>query len=962
MRKVGLMIFCLLIISNSALAQKQANVWCFGDGAGVDFNSGKPVAFSCAMTSTEGCASIADANGKLLFYSNGVTVWDRSNMTMPNGRGLYGHTSSTQSCIIVPLPGNNRIFYLFTVDCWENGFRHGLCYSIVDMNANGGMGDVVSKNIPLLSPTCEKVTACQRMDRNEYWIVTHKWNSDSFYTFRLSSAGITGLPVISRTGDVIKDYFGDMGTAIGYMKISSDGKKLAAASHESGSCELFNFDDATGKVGSRIFKTQFSQKFTYGLEFSPNSKKLYLTVDDYGIFQYDISVPLQSVIQNSKTRIYPLDTNILFQPGALQLSPDHKIYIAVSNAHSLDAIESPDAGGLMCRYKPGAVSLGSSKCYLGLPDFIKPFFHPAVTAIDTCYGSNTRFSLSDTVGIDSVFWNFGDSSSISRAYSPAHQYSRPGLYMIKLVGYASGHKDSVRRAVNINLPPETQLDTMYTICGDDSIQIDAYCEDCSYHWSDSSEGSFIATTVPGKYWVRITRGQCVITDSTIVRKLPKPKVKLGKDTLLCYGETMLLKPHISYAIQRSWQDGSSADSLLVGRPGRYVMTVSNNCGTASDTINVHYIHPPQLHFGTDTFICGKPDFWLDATSDSAIYAWQDGSNSPKMHVTAAGKYAVTVKNHCGTISRSINIKPKNPIYIELGRDTDLCEGASLVLHAKVPNAVNYLWQDGSTDSVYTVSRAGWYRVQLSNSCSQAADSIYVDYTHPPGPHFGNDTLVCGLSEFTLDATSDKAAYFWNDGSREPRYTVTGSGTYSVVVKNHCGTARRTIRVKMSYPPSVFLGNDTTICDSTVLTAGQAGDGYTYRWQDGSKGRQLKISASGQYSVSVSNECGTVRDSITIKVEQCECPLYTPNSFTPNGDGLNETFKPSSCDPKEYVMRVFNRWGELLFESNDINTGWNGTFEGSAVPEGAYLYTIHGANKSSGFFNKSGIVYVLLPKR
>jgi gliding motility-associated-like protein len=91
-------------------------------------------------------------------------------------------------------------------------------------------------------------------------------------------------------------------------------------------------------------------------------------------------------------------------------------------------------------------------------------------------------------------------------------------------------------------------------------------------------------------------------------------------------------------------------------------------------------------------------------------------------------------------------------------------------------------------------------------------------------------------------------------------------------------------------------------------------------------------------------------------------LYTPNTFTPNDDGINETFKPGTCNPKEYVMRIFNRWGEELFETSDINTGWDGRFEGALVPEGAYLYTIRGANKSSGFFNKSGIVYVLLPKR
>lgn len=959
--KVGWLIFCFLIAFGIASAQKQANIWYFGEQAGLDFNTIKPTPLSSSMRVTEGCASIADANGKLLFYTNGVTVWNSLHSPMPNGTGLKGNNSSTQ-CIIVPVPGNTRVYYIFTVDCEENNFKNGLCYSIVDINKDNGLGDVISKNNLLMAPVCEKVTACQRKDHNEFWIVSHKWNSDSFYTFRLTNAGITGLPVISRSGDVIKEFYGDYGTAIGYMKISSDGTKLAAASHQSGTCEVFNFDDATGKVGSRIFKTQFSLKFTYGVEFSPNSKKLYLTVDEYGIFQYNLSIPTQANIQNSKTRIYPLDTTKFVQPGALQLAPDHKIYVAMLNATALDVIQDPDATGLKVNYKPNAVNLGYWKSYLGLPDFIKPFFHPAVTAIDTCYGSDTRFSLSDTVGIDSVFWSFGDSTPLSKAFSPNHNYKSPGQYRIKLVGYASGHKDSVSRTVSINTPPENRLDSLMTICGDDTIQIDAYCEDCLYHWSDSSEGSFIATSAAGKYWVRRTRGQCVVTNTVRVRKLPKPTVNLGRDTLLCIGDKMILRPHTSNALIRQWQDNGKADSLLIDKPGKYFLTVSNNCGQASDTINVHYIHPPKVHFGKDTLICGKPDFWLDATSDSATYTWQDSSHSAKMHVTGFGTYSVMVKNHCGSVNQSMKVRPKDPVYIELGRDTDLCAGAILKLHAKGPNATNYLWQDSSTDSVYIVRKPGRYKVTVSNSCNEATDSIYVDYTNPPDPHFNNDTLVCGLTEFTLDATSDKATYLWTDGSRQPTFTITSSGTYSVFVKNHCGSVRRTIKVKMSNLPIVHLGNDSTICDSITLIASNGTSGYKYHWQDGSNGRKFKVSASGIYSVSITNDCGTVYDTIALNVEQCECPLYTPNTFTPNGDGINETFKPGTCNPKEYVMRIFNRWGEELFETSDINIGWDGSFEGELVPEGAYLYTIRGANKSSGFFNKSGIVYVLLPER
>lgn len=962
MLKVKWQILIFLFLgTNVLLAQKQANLWYFGEYAGIDFNGGSPKALTnSAMKADEGCASISDGNGKLLFYTNGVNVWNSSHKIMPNGSGLNGNISSTQCCI-VPLPSNPNIFYLFTVDCSENRFAKGLCYSVIDLRAQGGLGDVTTKNINLMSPACEKVTACHRKDYNEYWIVTHKWNSDSFYSFRLTASGISGSPVISRAGDVITEFLNDRGTGAGYMKISSDGKKLAAASHESGTMEIFNFDDATGRVTSRIFKVK-KNDFTYGVEFSSNSKRLYLSAYNDGIYQYDVSTSVTALIQKSETKIYPLGQT-LAQPGALQLAPDHKIYVAIFNANALDVISDPDAKGTACNYTAAAVSLNYHISSMGLPDFIKPFFHPSIVYTDTCLGSITSFSMSDTVGVDSVQWSFGDTvNNSSTSFTPKHYYAAAGKYLIKLVGYVSGHKDSVKQFISISPPPLVNLGGTRTICGSDSMQLDAYCPGCSYHWQDGSAGSFIVADRPGKYWVQVKRGQCIVSDTAIVSGIQRPELKLGRDTLLCAGQMLILRSGYSGQMSCRWQDGSTADSLAVHSSGKYRLTVRNYCGAASDSINVYYVRPPEIHFGGDTLICGKPDFWLNAAADSASYLWQDNSRNFRFHVTHFGEYTVKVKNHCGYAEKTITVRPKNPLYVFLGKDTDLCAGTKLILRATTPNANTYLWQDGSTDSSYMVEKPGKYFVMVQNSCGYATDTINIDYTNPPAAHFGKDTLVCGVKEFRLDASSDKAEYLWQDGSRQPYFQVEAPGTYSVLIKNHCGTVRRTIHVRENDFPVVFLGNDTTVCDSFVLTAHAPATGYRYRWQNGSHERQLEVTASGAYSVSVSNECGTARDTIHVTVELCECPMYMPNSFTPNGDGINDVFRPSSCVPKQYVMRIYNRWGEQLFETSDINTGWDGRFEGEAVPEGAYMYVISGAKKSGGFFNRSGVVYVFVPSR
>ncbi len=150
--KLFFLLFFLCAISS--YAQKQANIWYFGDNAGVNFNSGSPVALlNGQMSILEGCASIADYNGNLLFYTDGNKIWNRNHAVMQNGTGLMGDNSSTQSAVIVPHPSDQNIYYVFTVDACQNGLANGIRYSKVDMTLASGMGAVVTteKNILLVT-------------------------------------------------------------------------------------------------------------------------------------------------------------------------------------------------------------------------------------------------------------------------------------------------------------------------------------------------------------------------------------------------------------------------------------------------------------------------------------------------------------------------------------------------------------------------------------------------------------------------------------------------------------------------------------------------------------------------------------------------------------------------------------------------------------------------------------------
>jgi hypothetical protein len=181
-----LFIILFIFIWQPTIAQNQNNNWCFGDKAGLTFLNGNPQAFtSSQMTSIEGCASVSDpVSGNLLFYSNGLQVWDANNNVMPNGNGLLGGptTSSTQGVFITPYPGKAKLYYLFTLDETINGGANGFRYSVVDMGLNNGLGDVISsqKNILVQTNSTERIAATTNANGTGYWILTHERNNNCF--------------------------------------------------------------------------------------------------------------------------------------------------------------------------------------------------------------------------------------------------------------------------------------------------------------------------------------------------------------------------------------------------------------------------------------------------------------------------------------------------------------------------------------------------------------------------------------------------------------------------------------------------------------------------------------------------------------------------------------------------------------------------------------------------------------
>lgn len=364
----------LLFYSISIFPQAgPASNWYFGTNAGITFNSGAPTALTNGMLSTtEGVASISDQFGNLLFYTNGVTVWNRNHVMMANGNALNGDQSSTQSAIIVEIPGTTR-YFIFTSDADATlGSGFGICYSEVDMSLGGGFGAITSnKNVTLQTPSCEKLCAIRHCNGVDTWVVSHDWGNNVFRSWLVTSTGVS-TPVTSNSGVVVT---GISQSSYGQLKANQTGNKLLVCHYGTGAggmnrVELHDFNNQTGIVSNSI--NLGTELGAYGCEFSPNGQIAYVGTNGGNLIQWNLISGSTPAIIASRILIFAGGPFI----GSLQLGPDNKIYVA-RNSTSLSVINQPNIAGLGCGYANLTVPLAGRNSRMGLPNFA-PFSPPTL--------------------------------------------------------------------------------------------------------------------------------------------------------------------------------------------------------------------------------------------------------------------------------------------------------------------------------------------------------------------------------------------------------------------------------------------------------------------------------------------------------------------------------------------------------------------------------------------------------
>lgn len=354
-----------------------------GRDVGIDFNSCSPALITGNNSGKEGCSSISDSNGQLLFYTNSDTVWNKMHVTMTNGSLVPSSNGSLSQVIIIPKPASSSIYYVVTTMLQALG-NFSMQYHTIDMSLNGGLGAVINKNNILTSLTItEQVSATYHSNGTDIWLMTHEYGTNNFLSFLVNSSGISSIPVISGVGPANIACISSI-NARGEIKFSPDGNKIAfnangiAENDSTNILAVFDFNKTDGIVSNPII-LPFS-KGEYGLTFSPDNTKLYggtqkaygFTINDYNyLYQFDLTSGIPSTIVNSKYIIDSLQVPTSY--GSIKIGPDGKIYLRYvgSNKNYLGVFTKPNLSGALCGFIKDGFYIGNQSYQGGLNNYIE---------------------------------------------------------------------------------------------------------------------------------------------------------------------------------------------------------------------------------------------------------------------------------------------------------------------------------------------------------------------------------------------------------------------------------------------------------------------------------------------------------------------------------------------------------------------------------------------------------------
>lgn len=661
--KQKLLVPIFLLCCLNAFGQNEYNKWYFGS-AGLDFNYDPPKAIAepSWFSSIEASSGVCDTAGNLLFYTDGDYVWNGmfQEMKYNNQSGMadYFHSTSIHGALVIKKPSTEHQYYIFSAQSYPKyDTDHYLRYSLVDMERENGRGEVMVMNEPLLPEPKENLVVTFHANGQDIWIGAINYIDGKFNCIPTQN----GL-----FGSVVTTDVGATGNVVMCSKLSPDSKVLIAFCEyniNGGFLHIYHFNNLTGRLSDKLVVKARGGVHNSVLEFSHDSRYLYIGQSDGSIEQYDLLNWDKDIIEKSAFYLFKGSGSAW---TGMQLGPNKKIYLFDWLGKNLSVINSPWKAGTASNLKLNEIDLLGKYNQYGGPFF--PNFHFRKTIVNLsgdsimCEGDSARLQYKP-LAKGKIKWNTGDTTSIIYVKTE-------GWFTAALINAT----DTIVDSLEVRLGPRAKVfigsDTSF--CGLFSHQLNAGSGKKSYNWNSGDTTVSILVNRPGMYSVRVTDTiSCPNADTILIDQLMRPEVTILYDSSQCKS-VYLKRPPAQNGVEYLWSTGDTGEVIEVFVKGKYGLVAKNKFCSITKNINVDKLSTPEVDLGQDTGFCHSSQIILSC-NDGNEFLWNTGAVTRSVKIMNKGTYWVTIKRNGCTASDTIVV-------------TDDCDVLYFIPNAFSPNS------------------------------------------------------------------------------------------------------------------------------------------------------------------------------------------------------------------------------------------------------------------------------------
>lgn len=437
-------------------------------------------------------------------------------------------------------------------------------------------------------------------------------------------------------------------------------------------------------------------------------------------------------------------------------------------------------------------------------------------------------------------------------------------------------------------------------------------------------------------------GDCPIRDSILV-EVPFSTIQLEQERSICEGDTILLDAGVIDATYL-WSTGEQGPAVVVMLPGVYTVLVTEPSGCQVEVIiDVDVAPLPVFDLGGDRQACDNEPVILSTGAVAGQVLWSTGDTGVSITVDAMGMYwaRITDINGCSsTDSAFVGLLPAPQVSLQ---DTVVCAGTEVLLDVTWAGA-RYLWNTGDTmSSMRAGDTTRFYSVVVTDpwGCTDTASAM-VEAVPMPDADLGGDRSICSGERIFLSLGTVDADVLWSTGESTGEIAVGTPGPVWVRVSRGPCLTGDTIMLEVNDIPEGLSVHELAVCfddppHEVRVEGGSAADRHL--WSTGDSNSAILVSDYGWYFVTITTEQGcAIEDSILVW-EDCPPRLFVPNTFTPDGNDINDVFRPVGTHVWDLVMEIYDRWGELIHVSYDDEAAWDGTYRGMSAQDGVYVWRI-----------------------